>query len=96
MSSQWEQLKEIKGVLTAIITAALACMALGAVIMEWRISVNVALALSSQDIGTDAKIVSMDDEIDVNGAGWRANQTRIDGNERRVEQAFSVLLGRDE
>jgi len=96
MSSQWEQLKEIKGVLTAIITAALACMALGAVIMEWRISVNVALALSSQDIGTDAKIVSMDDEIDANGAGWRANQTRIDGNERRVQQAFSVLLGRDE
>ncbi len=96
MSSQWEQLKEIKGVLTAIITAALACMALGAVIMEWRISVNVALALASQDLGTDAKIVSMDDEIDEANAKADANTTRIDGNERRVEQAFSVLLGRDE
>ncbi len=96
MSSQWEQIKEIKGLLTAIIGVAAGCMVVGALLMEWRIGVNVAAELAKQDIGTDSKIVSMDDEIDVNGAGWRANQTRIDGNERRVEQAFSVLLGRDE
>ena len=94
MNETLAQLKEIKGLLTAIVTAALACMAVGAVIMEWRISVNVATALSEQDIGTDSKIVSMDDEIDANGAKATANATRIDGNERRVEQAFAALMGR--
>jgi len=63
--------------------------------MQWQVSVEVAKQLAAQDIGTDSKIVSMDDEIDANGAAAAANTTRIDGNERRVEQAFAVLLGRD-
>lgn len=88
-----EQLKDIKGLLAGIITLAIGCMVVGAALMEWRISVNVATALSAQDIGTDAKIVSMDDEIDANGAKANANTNRIEGNERRVEQAFAVLLG---
>lgn len=64
------------------------------VVGEWRIRANVATALAAVDLATDTKIVSMDDEIDENGAGWRANETRIDGNERRVEQAFAALMGR--
>jgi hypothetical protein len=64
------------------------------VVGEWRIRANVATALASVDIATDSKIVSMDDEIDENGAKAAANTTRIDGNERRVEQAFAALMGR--
>jgi hypothetical protein len=62
--------------------------------VDWRIGVKIDEALGSQDIGTDAKIVSMDTEIDENGAHSQANTTRIEGNERRVEQAFGVLMGR--
>ncbi len=62
--------------------------------LDWRASVYVAEGLADMDLGTDAKIVSMDVEIDANGAAAAANTTRIDGNERRVEQAFAVLMGR--
>jgi len=68
---------------------------LGTALMEWRIKSNVAEMLAAQDIATDSKIVSMDDEIDENGAKADANTTRIDGNERRVEQAFAALMGRE-
>lgn len=64
------------------------------VVGEWRIRSNVAAQLASVDLATDTKIVSMDDEIDANGAKADANTTRIDGNERRVEQAFAALMGR--
>lgn len=63
--------------------------------MEWRIDVAVNEALSSQDIGTDAKIVSMDRNIDANRALSNRNKEEIDDAERRVEQAFEILLGRD-
>ena len=63
--------------------------------VDWRVGVKVDDALAAMDIGTDAKIVSMDDEIDANGAKADANTTRIDGNERRVEQAFAALMGID-
>ncbi len=67
---------------------------LGGALMEWRIRANVTTALAAVDLATDTKIVSMDDEIDANGAKASANTTRIDGNERRVEQAFAALMGR--
>lgn len=67
---------------------------LGGAFMDWRIKANLETLLASQDIATDSKIVSMDDEIDLNGAASKANATRIDGNERRVEQAFAALMGR--
>ena len=102
MTDQWNQLKELKGVLAALIAAAVFCMAIGGALMEWRIEVAVGDALSAQDLGTDSKIVSMDDEIDANGARAEAAiaaaaavNTRVDGNERRVEQAFGILIGRD-
>lgn len=94
MSNTWTQLKEIKGLLAGLVTAFTVVSVIGLALMDWRVSVHVANALASQDLGTDAKIVSMDDEIDANGAHTEANTTRIDGNERRVEQAFAALMGR--
>lgn len=77
-------------VIVAFVTLSL----LGTAFMEWRIQSNVATALAAQDLATDSNIMSMNDEIDENGALAHANTTRIDGNERRVEQAFAVLMGR--
>ncbi|KPK72257.1 MAG: hypothetical protein AMJ84_04525 [Acidithiobacillales bacterium SM23_46] len=77
----------------------LAIMAFGAVILgayaEWRIGVAVSEQLASQDLGTDAKIVSMDTNIAANKALAERNREEIDDAERRVEQAFEILMGRD-
>ena len=94
MSDKVSLYQAIKDNWTQLAVAAVIFSVLGGAFMEWRISANVAAALSAQDIGTDSKIVSMDDEIDANGAKATANATRIDGNERRVEQAFAALMGR--
>ncbi len=77
-------------VIVAFVTLSL----LGTAFMEWRIQSNVATALAAQDLATDSNIMSMNDEIDENGALAHANTTRIDGNERRGAQAFAVLMGR--
>ena len=98
MSETLAQLKEIKGLLASIIGVVVGCIIVGGLLMEWRIEVNVAAQLANQDIGTDAKIISMDDDIDdakslanAAQASATANATRIDGNERRVEQAFQAF-----
>lgn len=93
--SAWEQVKEIKGLLAGLVTLATVLIVIGGALMQWRVSVEVGKALAQQDIATDTKIISMDDEIDANGAVGRANKDNIEDNERRVEQAFAVLLGRD-
>lgn len=93
--STWEQLKDIKGLIASLVALATVLIVIGSVLMEWRVSVNVTKALAQQDIATDTKIISMDDEIDANGAQGTANKDNIEDNERRVEQAFAVLLGRD-
>jgi len=93
--STWEQLKDIKGLLASLAALATVLIVIGSVLMDWRVSVAVAAELAKQDIATDTKIISMDDEIDENGAGVAANKDNIEDNERRVEQAFAVLLGRD-
>lgn len=85
IKDNWAQLSVIAVVLAV----------LGGSFMEWRVQSNVAAALAEQDIATDTKIISMDDEIDANGAQGVANKDNIEDNERRVEQAFAVLLGRD-
>jgi len=90
-----EQLKEFKGLIAGLATLATVLIVIGGVLMEWRVSVAVAAELAKQDLATDTKIISMDDEIDANGAVGRANKDNIEDNERRVEQAFAVLLGRD-
>ena len=77
----------------------LAIMAFGALVLgayaEWRIDVSVKNQLASQDIGTDAKIVDMDKNIASNTALAERNKEEIDDAERRVEQAFEILMGRD-
>lgn len=77
----------------------LAIMAFGALVLgayaEWRIDVSVAQHLASMDIGTDAKIVDMDKNIASNKALSERNKEEIDDAERRVEQAFEILMGRD-
>ena len=65
------------------------------VVGEMRIRANIATALATTDIATDVKIISMDDEIDANGATASANTTRIEGNERRVLLAFEALVGKN-
>ncbi len=93
--STWEQLKDIKGLLASLAALATVLIVIGGVLMDWRVSVAVSAELAKQDLATDTKIISMDDEIDLNGAGVAANKDNIEDNERRVEQAFAVLLGRD-
>ncbi len=93
--SKWNQVKEIKGLIAGLATLMAVLIVIGGVLMEWRVSVNVAAALSAQDLGTDSKIVAMDKVSALNTAGVTANKDNIEDNERRVEQAFAVLLGRD-
>lgn len=76
-------------VLGGIILAVMAAFA------DWRIGVKVNQALSAQDLGTDAKIVDMDTNIAANKALSERNKEEIDDAERRVEQAFEILMGRD-
>lgn len=93
--STWEQLKDIKGLLASLVALVTVLIVIGGVLMDWRVSVAVSAELAKQDLATDTKIISMDDEIDANGAQGIANKDNIEDNERRVEQAFAVLLGRD-
>ncbi len=90
-----EQLKEFKGLIGGLAALATVLIVIGSVLMEWRVSVNVASALGAQDLGTDIKIVSMDKVAALNTAGVSANKDNIEDNKDRVEQAFAVLLGRD-
>jgi hypothetical protein len=89
----WQQVSQIKAVLTVVISAALGAMVLGGFIMEWRIDVNVQEQLSKQDIGTDAKIVAMDHSIAMNERTGQENAEDIDQNRERVIAAFDALTG---
>ena len=60
--------------------------------IDWRVGVKVDEALASQDIGTDAKIISMDDEIDANAAGVQANKDRGELTQRQLEQVAEILM----
>lgn len=89
--SLWAAIKDNWTQITAI---GVAVVSLHLGVMWVMVGMRVDTKLASQDIGTDAKIVSMDTEIDANGAKGVANENRIAGNERRVEQAFAALMGR--
>ena len=94
MSDTWQQLKDIKGLLTAIIGVIVGCMVVGGLLMDWRISVNVVKALAAQDLATDSKIVSMDKATATNTSGVAENKEDISGLESRVQLAFAALMGR--
>jgi hypothetical protein len=88
-------IREFKILIVALAAVFSAVSVVGYLILDWRVSVNVATALAAQDLGTDTKIVSMDAGIADNKRTGEENAEDIADNERRVEQAFAVLLGRD-
>lgn len=61
--------------------------------LEWRIAVNVADALTAQDIGTDAKIIAMDKATASNTAGVAWNKESISEEKRRLERVAAILMG---
>ena len=91
--TKWEQLVEIKGLLASIAAFAVVCMGIGGALMEWRISVNVANALSSQDLATDSNILAINNSVADNRRTGEENAEDIEQNRARVEDAFRVLLG---
>lgn len=62
--------------------------------LEWRVSAAVDNALSSQDIGTDAKIVAMDQMALANQRTGEENAEDIAQNRENVKAAFAALMGR--
>lgn len=93
MSDQWEKLKEIKGLLASLIAAFSIVSVIGLALMEWRINVNVAEELGKLDLGTDAKIVAMDQDIADNRRTGEENAEDIEQNRERVIAAFDALTG---
>jgi len=94
MSDIWAKLKELKGVLAAIVSTATVFILIGGALMEWRISVNVTKALSAQDLATDTNIVTMNTNIADNTRTGSENGEDIEHNRRNVEAAFAALMGR--
>ena len=64
--------------------------------MQWQVSVEVGRQLSSRDLGTDANILSIKDDVKDNTRTGVENAKDIDQNRDRVEDAFKVLLGIDD
>lgn len=60
--------------------------------IDWRIDVKVAEQLSKQDLGTDAKIVSMDDNIASNSARVSAVEASGALTQRQLEQVAQILM----
>ena len=60
--------------------------------MQWQVSVEVSKQLSAQDLATDSKIVSMDDNIQANGLGVTANKERGETTQRQLEQVAKILM----
>jgi sulfur carrier protein ThiS len=87
--SKWDQLKEIKGLLASIVAFAVACMAIGGALMEWRISTNVAEALAAKDLGTDSNIVAMNSSIADNKRTGEENAEDIETQRRGCLQAVN-------
>jgi len=93
--SKWEQIKEIKGLLASLVTAFTAVSLIGLALMDWRVSVHVSKQLALQDLGTDVKIISMDDNIMDNKRTGEENAEDIDQNRQNVKAAFAALMGRE-
>lgn len=64
--------------------------------MQWQVSVEVGRQLSSRDLGTDANILSIKDDVKDNTRTGEENAEDINQNRDRVEDAFKVLLGIDD
>lgn len=91
--SKWDQIKEIKGLLLGLISAFTVVSVVGLALMDWRVAVHVKTELSQKDLGTDAKIISMDTNIADNTRTGEENAEDIGQNRRNVEAAFRQLMG---
>jgi len=92
MSDIWQQLKAVKSAIVAMSGLAIVLMGAGGLFIEWRIDVNVRTALAAQDLGTDSKIVTMDQATASNTTGVAENKEDITGLEARVQLAFQALM----
>lgn len=96
MSDKWNQLKEIKGLLAALVSVGGVLIVIGGLLMEWRIAVRVDAALAAQDLATDSNIMQINAAVAENKRTGSENAEDIEQNRDRVEAAFAALLGRDE
>lgn len=60
--------------------------------LEWRISMGVDEALASLDIQSDAKIVSMDRDIQTNTTKIENNKDNNDRTQRQLEEVARILM----
>ena len=94
--SKWEQIKEIKGLLAAIVSTAGICIIIGGALMEWRVNVNVTKAvaaeLAKQDLATDIKIIDMDKATASNTSGVADNKEDITLTQTQLRDVARVLM----
>lgn len=64
----------------------------GGAFMEWRISVAVDAALASEDIATDAKIISMDAGIADNKRTGEYHAELITATDQRLRDVANILM----
>ena len=95
--SKWEQIKDIKGLLTSIFAFCTVVIAVGGYVMNLAIDskVNTAVAakLAEQDLATDSNIVAIKSDVQENTRTGSENAEDIDQNRRNVEAAFRRLMG---
>ena len=60
--------------------------------LEWRVAENVNDALSKLDIKSDAKIVSMDKDIQTNTTNIANNKDNNDRTQRQLEEVARILM----
>jgi len=91
--SSWEQIKEIKGLLTALVGGFVIVSAVGLALMDWRIGFHVRSELAKQDLMTDANIVAINSSVAENTRTGEENAEDIAENKQAVRDAFIVLMG---
>ena len=91
--SSWEQIKEIKGLLTALVGGFVIVSAVGLALMDWRIGVHVRAELAKQDLMTDSNIVAINSNVAENARTGEENAEDIAENKQAVRDAFIVLMG---
>jgi 1,4-dihydroxy-2-naphthoyl-CoA synthase len=87
-----EQLKDIKGLLVAIVAVIMGATTAGGFVLNLVIDKKVATALSAQDLGTDAKIVSMDTNIASNTRTGEENTKDIQFTQQQILEMGRILM----
>lgn len=63
--------------------------------MQWQVSLEVSRQIGALDIASDAKIITMDKDIDANRRTGEENAKDIAENKQAVRDAFLALMGND-